>query len=89
MLISKYDNIMSSKLEYLVNNWLDKTITSNNGIILLNYNNEIYNYTYRDYCNHFYSKISDLVRKNNHDIINEEEFKDRVIYFLYKYCQNE
>lgn len=77
---------LSSSIEYRVNEWLDKPVISNNGYLLINKTQE---YTYRDYCDDFYYKIITLLSKNNNNLFNEDEFKDRIIYFLYKHCQHE
>ena len=70
----------------LVNNWLNKPVVSNNGILYhKNNENELLEYTYSDYCEDFYFKIKSEIIKSKNVILNEEEFKDRVIYLLYKY----
>ena len=81
---------MQNKLERLVNDWLEKPVVSNNGILYHeNDNDELLEYTYNDYCEDFYFKIKNKLIKNGNTIMNEEEFKDRVIYLLYKYSNND
>ena len=76
----------SSTIEYRVNEWLDKPVISNNGYLIIDETRE---YTYREYCDEFYHKIINVLSNNNNNLFNEDEFKDRIIYFLYKYCQHE
>tara|TARA_R110002072_G_scaffold183824_2_gene340065 strand:- start:735 stop:977 length:243 start_codon:yes stop_codon:yes gene_type:complete len=76
--------ISPSSIEYRVNEWLDKPVISNNGYLIIDTALE---YTYRHYCDEFYYKIRTLLSNNNHSLFNEDEFKDRTIYFLYKYCE--
>lgn len=80
---------MQSTLEHLVNDWLVKPVKSNNGILYHENENEVLEYTYNDYCEDFYFKIKNKLIKNGNTILHEEEFKDRVIYLLYKYSQHE
>lgn len=77
---------MQSNLERLVNNWLQQPVKCNNGIL---YNSNLLEYTYHDYCEDFYLKLKNKVTKHGNTIEDEEEFKDRVIYLLYKYSQHE
>jgi hypothetical protein len=76
----------SSSIEYRVNEWLDKPVISNNGYLMID---KTIDYTYRDYCDEFYYKLLTLLSNNNNKLFIEDEFKDRIIYFLYKYCQHE
>lgn len=81
---------MKSRFESVVNNWLDSSIVSNNGILYhKNNEKELLEYTYSDYCEDFYFKIKNEIIKKGNSIQDEEEFKDRVIYLLYKYSQHE
>lgn len=81
---------MNNDLERLVNNWLDKPVKCNNGILYHKNNENIpLEYTYNDYCEDFYFKIKNKIIKGGNTILNEEEFKDRIIYLLYKYSQYE
>ena len=80
---------MQSTLEHIVNDWLEKPVKSNNGILYHENENEILEYTYNDYCEDFYFKIKNKLIKNGNTILHVEEFKDRVIYLLYKYSQHE
>ena len=82
---------MQNNLERCVNNWLEKPVLSNNGMLYQNNINKYdqpLEYTYGDYCNDFYFKIKKRIIKNGNTILREEEFKDIVIYLLYKYSQN-
>lgn len=81
--------VLNTSLEYRINSWLDQPVTSNNGNLLVEIENEYLNYLYRDYCDDYFSKIKNIIISSGNSITNEEEFKDRVIYLLYKYCQNE
>ena len=81
---------MQSTDERLVNNWLEQPVKSNNGILYQEHNgDEVLEYTYSDYCEDFYFKIKSKLIKNGNTILHEEEFKDRVIYLLYKYSKHE
>ena len=73
---------MQTELERNVNDWLNKSVKTNNGVLNIDY-------LYIDYCDDFYFKIKEVLLKNGNTILNEEEFKDKVIYFLYKYSQHE
>ena len=79
--------VLNKSLEYRINTWLDQPITSNNGNLLVEIENQYFNYLYRDYCEDYFSKIKKIIVSSGNTIANEEEFKDRVIYLLYKYCQ--
>tara|TARA_Y100000389_G_C17120497_1_gene345200 strand:+ start:190 stop:453 length:264 start_codon:yes stop_codon:yes gene_type:complete len=80
---------MQSNLEQNVNDWLIKPVASNNGNLKIKYHDGISDYLYSDYCEECYDKIKEITLKNGNKILNEEEFKDRVIYLLYKYSQHE
>lgn len=79
--------VLDTSLEYRINTWLDQPVTSNNGNLLVEIENQYFNYLYRDYCDDYFSKIKNIIVSGGNTITNEEEFKDRVIYLLYKYCQ--
>ena len=81
--------ISNKSLEYRVNKWLDKPIMSNNGHLLTKIDDECVNYFYRDYCYDYFLKLKKIIINSGNTILNEEEFKDRVIYLLYKYCEDE
>ena len=76
-----------SSLENDVNNWLIKSVVGNNGE-LYHYNGyELDVFRNNDYCEELFLKIIDLLKKNNYVLEDQERFKDRLIYLVYKYSQ--
>ena len=74
-------------LENRVNNWLNKSIVGNNGELYNNYGYELEVFKNSAYCEELFLKILDLLKINNYVLEDQERFKDRFIYLVYKYSQ--
>ena len=74
-------------LENDVNNWLFKSIVGNNGELYQYTGYELDVFRNSDYCQELFSKIIEILKKNNYVLQDEERFKDRLIYIIYKYSE--
>ena len=74
-------------LETRVNNWLFKEVIGNNGELYTCNDLELEKFRNNDYCQELFNKIIKLLKKHNHVLEQEELFKDRLIYCVYKYSQ--
>ena len=76
--------------EYIVNEWLDKTINGNNGPLKIydDTNNKIH-YRNFHYCNEFYYMIHNFLKSKGYDIIDDDVFRDKLTYIIYKFSLHE
>lgn len=71
-----FNNYNNLKYEINVNNWLDRQLETNVGVIPK---------TNEDVVEELFNGTLDLLEKNNCVIYNLNSFKDDLIRFLYKY----
>ena len=80
---------MSERLEYKINNWLDNTIINNNGNEMIYQGYELVEYKNFMFCNDLFVKIKESLKKKNLELIDSDEFRDKLTYLIYKYSNNE
>ena len=71
-----FNNYNNLKYEINVNNWLNRPLETNVGVI---------SKTNEDVVEELFNRTLDLLEKNNCVIYNLNSFKDDLIRFLYKY----
>ena len=78
---------MSTQLVYNVNNWLEKTIVSNNGELYTYDEYDITEYKYFHFCDELFESLKKIITNNGNELLEEDVFKDRLTYLVYKYSQ--
>ena len=76
-------------MEDRVNNWLDKTIANNNGVVMIYDGYEIIESKNFMFCNQIFSKIIDYLKSNKLELYDDDEFRDMLTYIIYKYSHHE
>lgn len=71
-----FSDLNNLKYEIKINNWLDRQLETNVGLI---------SKTNEDVVEELFNRTLDLLEKNNCVIYNLNSFKDDLIRFLYKY----